>query len=431
MDENEMQDMNYTAAAWDNLYDVVDSEQFSDDEEKMIYDSLRNKMKLRSFGDYLRRYIYCKAELTEPFSMVSTDEYLGIIRGSFDESKTPQSFEPTTAKLRALAKNWLSQQTVKRRVVFLLGFGLRMSAADVNMFLTKALLEHEINPKDPFEVVCWYCYKNQYTYPKFSALWSASKDSPEGVPESYGLSGEQTMNVCSTMFGISEDASLMAYLARLRGSGGASRMSVTARACFMELYNKTRDIIAGFWNATAEEENAEALEEYRFRLSRNLRISDANKQALIERFRSRKRTWTRDDITEGDIEQVICAAIPKDVNGNLTPAKASQLNAQFAGKRFSRQRMNEILTGGAEVSRFDLITLNFFVFSQMLDAYPQAVTRYSSFCDSTNDILNRCSMGELYVQNPYECFVLMCILSNDPLGVYADVWERSYSAHAE
>ena len=93
--------------------------------------------------------------------------------------------------------------------------------------------------------------------------------------------------------------------------------------------------------------------------------------------------------------------------------------------------MNEILTGGAEVSRFDLITLNFFVFSQELDAYPQAVTRYSAFCDSTNGILNRCSMGELYIQNPYECFVLMCILSNDPLGVYADVWERSYSAHAE
>ena len=35
-------------------------------------------------------------------------------------------------------------------------------------------------------------------------------------------------------------------------------------------------------------------------------------------------------------------------------------------------------------------------------------------------------MGELYVANPYECFILMCILSDDPLGTYADVWEMAY-----
>ena len=37
-----------------------------------------------------------------------------------------------------------------------------------------------------------------------------------------------------------------------------------------------------------------------------------------------------------------------------------------------------------------------------------------------------CFLGELYISNPYECFVLMCILSEDPLGPYADVWEKSY-----
>ena len=45
---------------------------------------------------------------------------------------------------------------------------------------------------------------------------------------------------------------------------------------------------------------------------------------------------------------------------------------------------------------------------------------------STNDILEKCWMGQMYIQNPYECFVLMCMLSDDPLGTYADVWELSY-----
>ena len=78
------------------------------------------------------------------------------------------------------------------------------------------------------------------------------------------------------------------------------------------------------------------------------------------------------------------------------------------------------------MTRFDLITLNFFIYSQTLDDYPSVKERYNSFVESTNEILKRCFLGELYISNPYECFVLMCILSEDPLGTYADVWEMSY-----
>ena len=37
-------------------------------------------------------------------------------------------------------------------------------------------------------------------------------------------------------------------------------------------------------------------------------------------------------------------------------------------------------------------------------------------------------MGPLYIANPYECFLLMCILTDGPLGTYADVWELSCQA---
>ncbi len=126
------------------------------------------------------------------------------------------------------------------------------------------------------------------------------------------------------------------------------------------------------------------------------------------------------------MEHVICAAIPIDRHGNLTPGKASKLNEQFAGKRFSRQHIHDILANKAEISRFDLITLNFFVYSQKLDCFSNIKKRYESFIKSTNRILEACYLGPLYVANPYECFVLMCILSEDPLGTYADVWELSY-----
>ncbi len=101
-------------------------------------------------------------------------------------------------------------------------------------------------------------------------------------------------------------------------------------------------------------------------------------------------------------------------------------NKQFAGKRFSRQRIHGILKGETEVNRFDLITLNFFVFSQKTEEYKSAESLYGSFIDSTNEILEKCFLGPLYIANPYECFILMCLLSGDPLGTYADVWELSY-----
>ncbi|MDR1616957.1 MAG: hypothetical protein LBR98_08100, partial [Syntrophomonadaceae bacterium] len=60
------------------------------------------------------------------------------------------------------------------------------------------------------------------------------------------------------------------------------------------------------------------------------------------------------------------------------------------------------------------------------ERYMNNKARYTAFVDSANRMLNECLMGELYVANPYECFILMCILSDGPLAAYADVWEKSF-----
>lgn len=424
---DDIQDFDFTGAAWESLYDAVDDTQFIDKDAKLIYNSLKNRMKIISFGDYLKRYIYLKAGLTEPFADVPLKEYQVIIRTAFSDNNTPPSFTPTTAKLSALSKNWLTQQTVKRNVVFLLGFGLNMSADDVNMFLTKALQEQEINPKDPFEVICRYCYDNKYNYLKFEKLWQVYADTPAYALNSEDIYSDHTIGMRNIAHLIHDDASLMAYLSQLKSDKSISKMSFTAKQCFDALYNDAKELIARLYNSYEDERHNAEVAEYIQRISRSERLFDYQKQELIEKFRANKRVFSRDDITESDMEHIICAAIPKDRYGNLTPGKMSQLNEQFSGKRFSRQRISDILSGSAAVTRFDLITLNFFVFSQKSDVYPNPKTRYMKFYDSTNEILERCFLGKLYIQNPYECFVLMCILSDDPLGTYADVWELSYN----
>ena len=71
-----------------------------------------------SFGDHLKRYIYERAELEEPFSEIPQEVYKEIVVDSFKETYTPKSMNPTSTKLSALVNNWLNQASVKRENCF-------------------------------------------------------------------------------------------------------------------------------------------------------------------------------------------------------------------------------------------------------------------------------------------------------------------------
>lgn len=384
-------ELDFTYNAMESLYDTVDNTYFKEQECYLIYDALKSRLKVISFGDYLRRYIYQKAGLEGKYQEIPIKEYQQIICYSFLDNHTPPSFEETTAKLSALAKNWLTQQSVSRKVVFLLGFGLRMSVADVNAFLTKALREPEMNSKDPFEAICWYCYEHRYSYIKYERLWKIYQETPPDSLDMRLLYEEYTINVREKMYTSHDDAALIFHLSKLKTEDNKVRFRVAAREHFNRLYDEARDLVVDF-------------------------------------YRQEGRACRREDITGSDIERILYSAIPVDGYGNLTPGKDSKLYHLFLGKRFNRQRIHGILANTAEINRFDLITLNFFIFSQKNDEYFNVKRRYTQFIDTTNKILEECCMGKLYTANPYECFLLMCILSEDSMGTYADVWELSYQA---
>lgn len=381
----------FTMNAWEYFYDAVDNIRFRDKDAELIFNSLKNRFKLMSFADHLKRYIYRRAELTEPFGEVPLSDYQSIIRSSFSDLDVPASFESTSVKVSAAAKNWLTQSTVRRKVVFLLGFGLAMSVEDVNNFLTKVLQEQAMNPKDPFEVICWYCYTKHYGFHKYEKLMEQYQKIDAVHPDATSYFDDNTLVLSGSMSSINDDIALLRYLARLKHSGGSSIVNTSSRRCFEELYKETCKIVAD----------------------------------LINVDRDQKHKFTPEEITPGDIEHVICSAVPTDKHGNLTPAGTSVLASHFRGKRFSRQRISELLKG-EEIARFDLITLNFFIFSQRYADDPNSKHRYSEFIASTNSILEQCYMCNMYVSNPYECFLMMCMLSDDPLGTYADVIEMSY-----
>ena len=214
-------------------------------------------------------------------------------------------------------------------------------------------------------------------------------------------------------------------LRRLKFSKAHRRISVTAKKYFDELYLSAREAVAKQFNLDEEERTKAKVTEYLDRTENSERLSREEKLSAVARIRNEQRVWAADEITEGDVEKFICCGVPMDSNGNLKKFSASTLAKHFSSKRLSRQHLREINQGKADIDRFDLITLNFFVISQD-DSITNNQKRFSAFLDSTNEILNACAMGELYIANPYECFLLLCSLSDYPLGAYADVLEKSF-----
>lgn len=386
---DKVQDYEFTRRAAQRFRQVVSLDSFEDEDADVIFHYLYKEMELVSFGDHLKRYIYERAELEETFSEVPQEVYRDIILDSFKETFTPKSMNPTTTKLSALVNNWLNQASVKRETVFLLGFGLRMTAEDVSDFLTRVLREQDFDFHNPDEVIYWYCYSQQLGYHRAEEL---KKRYEELEPdESY----TEAPQVYSGKICLDTEDKLLRYLAYVK-VGADDPMSEKSQAYqeFVRLLTHAKEIIAKMYQGDEVE-------------------------------KSRNKVWNISDITDSDVEKVICSGIPVNKMGNLKKMSASILAKHFSQKRFSRQRINSILNHKFPVERFDLITLEFFIISQeMQDDDPY--NRYHHFLEEIQEILKKCGMSEIYIVNPYECFLLMCLLTDCPLAVFADIWEMSY-----
>ncbi|MDR1616768.1 MAG: hypothetical protein LBR98_07135, partial [Syntrophomonadaceae bacterium] len=223
--------MDFTKNSEEKFYRVVDLVDFQDDDAEKIFHCLKNELRLIPFCEYLKRYIFIKAGMKGDYRTIPVEEYAQVIIYAFKENNTPKSFTETSAKLKALAKNWLSQDSVNRSVVFLLGFGLKMSEKDVSDFLIRAQRERDFNFKDPIEIIYWYCFKNGYTYPKAARLKEQYAELKERKNSGYYENG--TVSLRDNFQGIHDDETLLQYLAGFKTDQPAPLFSATSYRWFM------------------------------------------------------------------------------------------------------------------------------------------------------------------------------------------------------
>ena len=385
-----IRDFDFTRRAIARMNRVLDSSDFEGQDSEAIFRYLSEQMEIISFSDYLKRYIYQRAEIADVFSNIPDAVYVEILVDAFKQNHVPHATEPTKSRLLATMKTWIGQNTLRRGNLFLLGFALRMTERDVSEFLTKVLKESDFDFQSPEECVYWHCYHNQLSYTRAAELLEDYKTAKPLVNEKLWAG----VRVSPTMY-LADETMLRTYLQILKEKRLHEQAEQKAYEAFLQLLSETRRIVAET-------------------LTRDALDAGSGK------------TIAPEDVSTREIENMICNGIPRDSHGNLLKISASLLAKQFSQKRLSRQRINKVLSKAIPVDRFDLITLLFFIYAKEVE--PDWPTeRYLQYLDRINEILTSCGMMEIYPANPYEAFVLMCLLAEEPLAVYGEVWELSYA----
>ncbi|MCD7883374.1 MAG: hypothetical protein LUI87_06685 [Lachnospiraceae bacterium] len=387
-----LDDFEYTRRAARSMRHMINSDEFEELNTETIYRFLKAREGCVPFNEYLKRYVYTHAGMEElgAFSEIDEKEYCETIKYAFRENSAPYAVN-TSKKPSAIVKGWLEQQSAQRKTVFFLGFGLKMKPEDVSEFLTKALMETDFNFQDPLETIYWYCYQNQLSYTKAEALYKKYLDG-EVKPLQDGMKEENVEDLLSNpACALEREEGLLTYLSYLKGLSVNRRGKKNACVVFEELWQMLRENMARDYTESEHED----------------------------------KSWTVDDISGLSVENAFLYGIPRDANGNMVSMKQSTLYYQFGKKRFTRQRVSKILKDG-EIDRMDLITVTFLLAASD-ETVHNNMERYEKYLRETSALLQDCEMGPLYPANPYEAFVLACLMTEEPIEVYNDVLAMSYA----
>ena len=350
-------------------------------------------MEIVSFKDFLRRYIYEYAGIKENFNQVTN--YLELLLEIFarNDCYDPNDVEEKK-KLKKKANRWLTSESVKRENMFYIGFGLDMNDKQISEFLTLVLKEPDFDFTSPSETIYWHCRYNGKSWMEAQKLLEAYENQAEdpSIRENHMW---QAMQNDPKMY-VSSEEGLEKYLHYLKQLGVAKKRETQAREVFMRLYERAQKLCAKHLNRYPD------------------LIEKDGKQAELK----------VEDINPSRMESILYSGVAVTDNGNLM--SFAKLKEQFKSKRLSRARINGIL-GGKPIERFDLITLIFLIYALDEEKLTKsAPARFNEFVDETNDLLIEAGMIELYPVNPYEAFVMMCVVSEDLLDTFAGVWEKSY-----
>ena len=389
----------YTAAARHNISAVYSAADFAVMDYRDIHDYLEKVCTQRvGFCGYLRRDLYRlmkrdRVLTDEKFEDVTVSAMNEYRRRSFKACGAPFSFEGKEVK----TDRWLTQKNVSRDVVLLVGFGLRMEPEEVDDYFTKGLNQMGFSFINPREVICYYCYANNLSFTDYETIERICEKRFNRLSEQERkVQADKAMLVEFSKKRLVSDINyLYEYIVFLKCSGSYEKGKNNALLQFEELADEVQSDYLFEHEAYGDQEEA------------------------AENDREQRNSYL--------IEKALYSAVFfYDENNNLLKDTDETVENSLESYYLTRSKINKILKGKQGVSRFDLITLYFYCFAAGCVNYDISVEerkeRCLAFIDEMNKILFKANMYKYNVTNPYECFILLCVMAEDPFGAFADLY---------
>ena len=403
-----------------------------DGDQKVFLDILKHAVDYRlTWGDHIRRFIYDSiAPGHTSLEDLSDETVMDFIRKAFRDNGMANrgSMNPkTTTKLGARLKEWMASPAVKisRQTCFLFCFGLNMDEEQASYMLTYVLRQADFNVRDPKEAIYYYClkYNLQYTGVVSWLEWYDTVEPGEDDRKAEAYSG--TLILKRDLYSLEKDMDdkpFKDYLRRLKSNAGDEKKNSRTRAAVLKgLLNELSYSISGE-RCEALSQNSQAREVVYTREIRNIR-DYTRKQQMLRRLNRAKEAvdyqWLEQELLatpDGTVE------IP-EILGEMIREKIIEIPT-FPEKSLEKK----ISDRETEITREDILMAVFlYCTCGMGDAevdggesYPE---RKAEFVYEANRNLDKCGFSEIYLPNPFELFLVSCLLQKRPLNYFLTVWK--------
>ncbi len=418
-----------------------------------------------TWGDHIKRYIYdyivggdMENKFRKQFKWIDEDgvAFEGVtdenrrefIKKAFKDngmrnrgSMNPKSSTTLGSNLTTWLNSPVTGTTISREVCFLFCFGLNMDEESAS-YMLEVLRQPDFNPRDYKEAIYYYCLCNNLQYAgvlewleKYENL-EVIKDYKDN-PGTTVLREQLKMIKALCLEGKAERvAQFTEYLKVLKSMPANVRPSET-RANVLEEWCKTfykeyspeiSEKVDAVFKAWDTAKNADAYREYGGWRQRDIRMT----QARIARNNTLfyKALFEEEEVTIADFLHVLenikidAVEIPEEVKKMVS--KEIITFPKFT-KKFLYERIGENRT--VDVSREDILMI-VFMYCTMAMGYKETEEKFdyeerkSYFVNQANLNLRKCGFGDLYLLNPFELFLVSCLLQPKPLQYFLAAWKE-------
>ena len=434
----------YTLIAQEDLRLISENEKLKEAIEKGDTSELERLLLEKSyakylFGDYLKRMVYELYIFPEDdgrkITEIPEDEYIKDIQQIFKENGMKGvgtlQFGGSTRLTPSNLKRWMGMPCyqVSRELVFLFGFGFNMFAEQVEELLTKVIGQAGFDFRSAQETIYYWCLKQNRGYSglrewqeKYMEIQEEAEEQKEsGIYEEKEecAGGARTRYYKEKAVRITDEDGFKEYLRELERIRRDTRNRITAR----ETLNIVVNIL---WYELSKERRGE---------TKWLELLVEQKEAEGDAQNRTKRTQREIKTMQKYWREVSLEPLIQSIWQEEDPVAISEKSRKLASllpDMWKKRSLQDKLNGESRVRKEDILTGVFLTYAHQLEKQmpymsgeeKDYMVRVETYVEDVNTYLEQCGMGEFYIVQPYERFLVLCLLYDKPYSFFLSVWKE-------